>query len=62
MYHKMKGHPGKRKIVSRWLSYHGNTLGALSVGGNRLRRADYEHVLFDWPHIPPLVLLPLPVG
>ena len=53
MYHKMKGHPGKRKIVSRWLSYHGNTLGALSVGGNRLRRADYEHVLFDWPHIPP---------
>ncbi|HEX4209220.1 MAG TPA: aminotransferase class III-fold pyridoxal phosphate-dependent enzyme, partial [Candidatus Binataceae bacterium] len=49
MYHKVKGHPGKRKIVSRWLSYHGNTLGALSVGGNRTRRADYEHVLFDWP-------------
>ena len=53
MYHKTHGRPGKKKIVSRWLSYHGNTLGALSVGGNRTRRADYEHVLFDWPHIDP---------
>jgi len=53
MYHKLKGQPQKRKIVSRWLSYHGNTLAALSAGGNLGRRADYEHVLFDWPHIPP---------
>lgn len=53
MYHKAHGRPSKRKIISRWLSYHGNTLGALSVGGNRTRRADYEHVLFDWPHIDP---------
>jgi adenosylmethionine-8-amino-7-oxononanoate aminotransferase len=53
MYHKVKGRPSKKKIVSRWFSYHGNTLGALSVGGNRGRRADYEHVLFDWPHIGP---------
>jgi adenosylmethionine-8-amino-7-oxononanoate aminotransferase len=53
MYHKLKGCPQKKKIISRQLSYHGNTLGALSVGGNVSRRADYEHVLFDWPHIPP---------
>ena len=53
MYHKLRGRPGKKKIVSRWFSYHGNTLAALSVGGNRGRRADYEHVLFDWPHIDP---------
>ncbi len=53
MYHKVYGRPSKKKIISRWLSYHGNTLGALSVGGNRTRRADYEHVLFDWPHIDP---------
>ena len=62
MYHKTKGHPGKRKIVSRWTSYHGNTLGALSVGGNRLRRADYERVLFDWPHIPPSYCYRCPWG
>ncbi|HVN88794.1 MAG TPA: aspartate aminotransferase family protein [Candidatus Binataceae bacterium] len=53
MHHRTHGRPGKKKIISRWLSYHGNTLGALSVGGNRVRRADYEHVLFDWPHIDP---------
>ena len=53
MYHKVHGRASKRKIISRWLSYHGNTLGALSVGGNRSRRADYEHVLFDWPHVDP---------
>jgi adenosylmethionine-8-amino-7-oxononanoate aminotransferase len=53
MYHKTHGRPSKKKIISRWLSYHAKTLGALSVGGNRSRRADYEHVLFDWPHIDP---------
>jgi adenosylmethionine-8-amino-7-oxononanoate aminotransferase len=62
MYHKVKGHPQKKKIISRWFSYHGNTLGALSVGGNLSRRADYEHVLFDWPHIPPSYCYRCPWG
>jgi adenosylmethionine-8-amino-7-oxononanoate aminotransferase len=53
MYHKARGRPQKHKIISRWFSYHGNTLAALSVGGNLGRRADYEHVLLDWPHIGP---------
>jgi adenosylmethionine-8-amino-7-oxononanoate aminotransferase len=62
MYHKIKGRPQKKKIISRWFSYHGNTLGALSVGGNLSRRADYEHVLFDWPHIPPSYCYRCPWG
>jgi adenosylmethionine-8-amino-7-oxononanoate aminotransferase len=62
MYHKVKGRPQKKKIISRWFSYHGNTLGALSVGGNLSRRADYEHVLFDWPHIPPSYCYRCPWG
>ncbi len=53
MYHKVKGQPQRHKIISRWFSYHGNTLAALSVGGNLGRRADYEHVLLRWPHIGP---------
>lgn len=53
MYHKAKGRPQKHKIISRWFSYHGNTIAALSVGGNLGRRADYEHVLLQWPHIGP---------
>ncbi|MFZ0887885.1 MAG: aspartate aminotransferase family protein [Candidatus Binataceae bacterium] len=52
-YHALKGRPQKKLIISRWLSYHGNTLGALSVSGNRGRRANFEHVLFDWPKIGP---------
>jgi adenosylmethionine-8-amino-7-oxononanoate aminotransferase len=53
MYQKAKGRPQKNKIISRWFSYHGNTIAALSVGGNLGRRADYEHVLLQWPHIGP---------
>lgn len=52
LYQKVKGRPERKRIASRWLSYHGNTLAALSVGGS-IRRADYEHVLFDWPKIGP---------
>ena len=53
LYHRVRGRQTRTRIVSRRLSYHGNTLGALSVSGNRARRADFEHVLFDWPKIPP---------
>lgn len=52
-YHKLRGHPEKKLIISRWLSYHGNTLAALSASGNRSRREGFEHVLLDWPKIPP---------
>jgi adenosylmethionine-8-amino-7-oxononanoate aminotransferase len=52
-YYALKEKPGKKKIISRWFSYHGNTLGALSASGNRARRANLEHALFDWPKIPP---------
>lgn len=48
-----KGKPAKYKIISRWQSYHGNTLGALSVGGNKLRRRQFEPLLIDAKHIPP---------
>ena len=53
LYQSVKGRPQKRRIVSRWLSYHGNTLGALSASGNRARRKNFEHALIDWPKIPP---------
>jgi adenosylmethionine-8-amino-7-oxononanoate aminotransferase len=52
-YHRVRGRPKKKRFISRWFSYHGNSFGALSVSGNRARRADFEHVLFDWPKIPP---------
>ena len=46
-YHCERGEKQRRYIIGRWQSYHGNTLGALSVGGNRQRRRIYEPLLFD---------------
>jgi len=39
------GQPQRSQIISRWQSYHGNTLGALAAGGNRWRRAQFEPLL-----------------
>lgn len=47
------GEPQRSKIVAREQSYHGNTVGALSAGGNRWRRRLYEPILLDTHHIPP---------
>lgn len=47
------GRPGKTIVVSRQFSYHGNTVGALSVTGNLSRRINYESVIHDWPRIAP---------
>ncbi|HVN64558.1 MAG TPA: aminotransferase class III-fold pyridoxal phosphate-dependent enzyme, partial [Candidatus Binataceae bacterium] len=52
LYHKVRGRASKRKIIGRRFAYHGNTIGALSAGGST-RRADYQHVLLDWPKIEP---------
>lgn len=51
-YFLEKGQPEKWKIIGRWNSYHGNTLGALSANGHRGRRAPYLPMLLDFPHIP----------
>jgi adenosylmethionine-8-amino-7-oxononanoate aminotransferase len=52
-YHLLQGEPNRSKIIARWQSYHGNTLGALSMSGNISRRSKYVPMLIDFPHIPP---------
>lgn len=47
------GQPQRCKIIAREQSYHGNTVGALSAGGNMWRRKLYEPILLDTHHIPP---------
>ncbi len=44
------GQPQRRHVIARWQSYHGNTLGALSAGGNRWRRAQFEPMLVAAMH------------
>jgi len=48
-----KGQPQRRKFIARRQSYHGNTLGALAVGGNRWRRQPFEPLLVSADHISP---------
>jgi adenosylmethionine-8-amino-7-oxononanoate aminotransferase len=44
-YHLERGEASRHHVIARWQSYHGNTLGALSAGGNRWRRAQFEPML-----------------
>jgi adenosylmethionine-8-amino-7-oxononanoate aminotransferase len=46
-YHDARGLPAKRHFIARRRSYHGNTLGALSVSGYAERRAPFEGSLLD---------------
>jgi adenosylmethionine-8-amino-7-oxononanoate aminotransferase len=52
-YWLAKGCPDKYIVISREQSYHGNTLGALSLSGNPMRREIYAPCLHDWPRIAP---------
>jgi adenosylmethionine-8-amino-7-oxononanoate aminotransferase len=47
------GQPQRRRFIARRQSYHGNTLGALSIGGNPWRRRPYEPLLLDVEHVSP---------
>lgn len=46
-----KGLPTKNKIMSRWLSYHGNTFATACFGGNLARKDDLSAYAFDEGHI-----------
>jgi adenosylmethionine-8-amino-7-oxononanoate aminotransferase len=52
-YHMDNEEPSRFKVISRWQSYHGGTMGALSWSGHVYRRKDYIHYLRDFNHIPP---------
>ncbi len=45
--------PSKQQFIARKQSYHGNTLGALAVGGNEWRRAPFQPLLSNAHHISP---------
>ncbi|WP_338447915.1 aspartate aminotransferase family protein [Niallia oryzisoli] len=52
-YWQEKGLKTKTKILSRWVSYHGITLGALSMSGHAARRERFTPLLEDFPTIHP---------
>jgi len=52
-YHVEKGEPQRRYLIGRRQSYHGNTLGALAVGGNAWRRKQFQPLLIEATHVSP---------
>jgi adenosylmethionine-8-amino-7-oxononanoate aminotransferase len=52
-FHLESGQPARYRVVSRRQSYHGSTLGAMTVSGNVARRAPYQPLLAEWGHIAP---------
>ncbi|HEX2198127.1 MAG TPA: aspartate aminotransferase family protein [Burkholderiales bacterium] len=48
-----KGEPQRAHVIARRQSYHGNTLGALAVGGNQWRRKQFEPLLIETTHVSP---------
>ena len=50
-YWQLRGHPGKTDLISRWPSFHGSTLGALSLSGSKWR-GFYEPILAKHPVAP----------
>jgi adenosylmethionine-8-amino-7-oxononanoate aminotransferase len=45
--------PARYRVVARKQSYHGSTLGAMSVSGNVGRRAPYAPMIPEWGHVAP---------
>jgi adenosylmethionine-8-amino-7-oxononanoate aminotransferase len=47
------GHPQRIRLISRWKSYHGLTLGALAATGRTAFRVPFAPLLNEVVHIPP---------
>ena len=52
-YFLEKGETQRRHFIARRQSYHGNTLGALAVGGNMWRREQFSPILIDSNYVSP---------
>lgn len=50
-FHRDAGRPEKHIVIGRWQSYHGNTFGSLSAGGDIKRRQVYTPNLLNFSHV-----------
>jgi adenosylmethionine-8-amino-7-oxononanoate aminotransferase len=57
-----RGEKKRHRVLSRQQSYHGSTLGALSVSGNARRREPFAPMLKEWGHIAPCYCYRCPFG
>jgi adenosylmethionine-8-amino-7-oxononanoate aminotransferase len=61
-YHRLAGNPGKYKIISRYQSWHGSTLGALSASGLKSRKTVNEPLAPGFLHVFPPACYRCPFG
>jgi len=61
-YHKLTGNPGKYKIISRYLSWHGSTMGSLSASGLKSRKTVNEPLAPGFLHVFPPTCYRCPFG
>lgn len=61
-YHRLKGSPGKYKVISRYQSWHGSTLGALSASGLKSRKTVNEPLAPGFLHVFPPTCYRCPFG
>src|SRR3954470_8497910 len=61
-YHRLTGNPGKYKVISRYLSWHGSTLGALSASGLKGRKTVNEPLAPGFLHVFPPTCYRCPFG
>jgi adenosylmethionine-8-amino-7-oxononanoate aminotransferase len=57
-----RGEKKRYRVISRSQSYHGASLGALSVSGNVRRREPFAPMLQEWGHILPCYCCRCPLG
>lgn len=61
-YHRSRGQPGRTKIISRQMAYHGTTLGALSVTGIPAYKEPFGPLLPGTLHVPNTLGAVIPAG
>lgn len=61
-YHRQTGSPQKYKVISRYMGFHGATLGALSATGTTARKWMFEPVLQGFVHVWPPTCYRCPFG
>src|SRR5437870_3926017 len=61
-YHKLTGSPGKYKIIARYQSWHGSTMGSLSASGLKGRKTVNEPLAPGFLHVFPPTCYRCPFG
>lgn len=61
-YQTAAGHPNRYVVISRAISYHGASLGALAMTGLRSRRQMYEPLLPQFPRVQTCYCYRCPMG